>query len=344
MNSYKPHSKLLAVGLSILFPGAGHFYVGHIRKAFIFLPLMFFIQYITLYVFTYTVNAFLLIFPLLLILGIYAYSIYTPLKIINQKQDKYTKYNHWSIVFLFFMPITFIVTLFIRDILPIRTFSLPGKNMENTVMSGDVLVANKTNSTLRGELSIFKYPNNPSTYYIKRCVAISEDEVIYIDKQLLIHFHEGDTYIKENYLQKDIISIDNKLWVVNPYMKDNIGIKYKPKYDKNAFEFLIQYINYKPIGMTPKMYTHLDSPKFRVNNQTFNAFYIKLKDNQFFMMGDNRDNSHDSRFWGAVNRDLIYGKPNVVYFNLKRDGTIGWDRIGTKLDKNIVSNNTRSID
>ena len=86
-----------------------------------------------------------------------------------------------------------------------------------------------------------------------------------------------------------------------------------------------------------------------ISGYSFNAFYAKVEKDNFFMMGDNRDHSNDSRFWGSVPYKLIDGKPWFIYFSWEKKGpeeekllspselaswkktdeyTIRWNRIG----------------
>ncbi len=341
MDNQKLHtkSKLLSVVLSLLLPGAGHFYVGQILKAFILLPLIFVIQYIFLYIFTFTVNSTLLVIAFILMLSLYIYAIYNPLKIIKKRQDVSTKYNNWPITLFIFMPLLYGFIFFVTNTIPLKTFNVPAKSMESTILRGDFIVAQKTKKVYRGELSIFKYPANPSIIYIKRCVAVGGDEIIYINKKLLIHFHEGDMYIKKNYPQEKIISLRDKLWVENPYIGKYPGIQYEPEGSGTIFEALLQYYSYnKEIDMIPIMVEGLKAPAYKLGSKVINALYTKVDDDHFYMVGDNRDNSNDSRFWGNVDSTLIFAEPKMIYFHLSDDWSIDWDRIGIKLNKNIAKN------
>ena len=59
----------------------------------------------------------------------------------------------------------------------------------------------------------------------------------------------------------------------------------------------------------------------------FNAFYAKVETGHYYMVGDNRDHSNDSRFWGSVPYNLIVGKPWFVYFSWDDEYKIRWERL-----------------
>jgi signal peptidase I len=169
----------------------------------------------------------------------------------------------------------------------------------------------------REDIVIFRYPKNQKIHYVKRCVAVGGDEILYADQKLLIHFHEGDEYIKANYPAEKIITLKNKLWVENPYMDKYPGIQYAPE-GSNLFEVLLQYYAYnKEIDMTPVYIDGLEAPLYEIHTKAVNALYTKVEEDHFYMMGDNRDNSNDSRFWGSVPYALIVGKPWLIYMSLE---------------------------
>ncbi|MDD3506381.1 MAG: signal peptidase I, partial [Sulfurimonas sp.] len=107
-------------------------------------------------------------------------------------------------------------------------------------------------------------------------------------------------WIKKNFSKEDIVVFAEKLWVKNPYMKNHPGIHHDEKITHDG-QYPMPIFHFAP---------------------------IKVEEGFYFMMGDNRDHSNDSRFWGAVPYDNIEGTPWFVYFSIDENWEIRWDRIG----------------
>lgn len=169
----------------------------------------------------------------------------------------------------------------------------------------------------REDIVIFRYPKNNKIHYVKRCVAVGGDELLYANEKLLIHFHEGEEYMKANYPAEKIVSLRGKLWVENPYITKYPGIQYAPE-GADIFQGLLRYYAYnKEIDMIPVYVDDFDAPTYEIAGKGINALYAKVEADHFYMIGDNRDNSNDSRFWGAVPYKLIVGKPWLIYMSLE---------------------------
>jgi signal peptidase I len=175
----------------------------------------------------------------------------------------------------------------------------------------------------RGQIVVFRYPKEPKIHYVKRCVALGGDEIIYQDKAFYLRPHEGDEYIQKTFPQSAIVKIDGKLWVKNPYMSHFPGIHYD--LDVDLFSQMTLYLMANDLAMKPIYLKDLPLVRQDLN---FNAFYFKVPENEFFMMGDNRDHSNDSRFWGSVAYKYIVGRPWFIYFSWDENYVIRWDRIG----------------
>lgn len=222
---------------------------------------------------------------------------------------------------------TIIIVLFVIFFIA-QAFRIPSGSMKDSLLIGDHLFAKKFaygvsmphipflemsimpwsdrlrlidgDTPQRGDIVIFRYPGNVKQHFVKRCVALPDDELFVADKNLFIHFREGDDWIKENYKDFEIALYDSKLWVKNPYTKAHPGIHHDDKIINNG--------NYP-------------MPLFYVNP-------LKVEKDRYFMMGDNRDHSNDSRFWGSVPYDNIEGTPWFVYFSIDENWEIRWDRVG----------------
>jgi len=233
---------------------------------------------------------------------------------------------------------TIIIVLFLIFFVA-QSFVIPSGSMKRTQLIGDFLFAKKFSYGIptphlpwleipllpdfndnghliegprpqREDIVIFRNPQTPKVHFVKRCVAVGNDELLYEDKKLMIHFHEGDDYIKKNYPAKKIVSMYDKLWVVNPYMDKYPGIQYKPE-GPTGFEYL---------SMSYKYNKDIDMSLRRIVNENGDEsylFYKKVEPDHYYMIGDNRDNSNDSRFWGSVPYKLIVGKPWLIYMSIE---------------------------
>ncbi len=151
----------------------------------------------------------------------------------------------------------------------------------------------------RGDIVIFRYPLDIKLHYVKRCVATEGDELFVNNKDLYLHLREGDDYMKLQYKMDELIEYGGKLWAKKPYQNLHHGIHHD--------EHVIQDGKYP--------------------SQIFNTPIIKVPQNEYFMMGDNRDHSADSRYWGSVPYGLLQGTPWFIYFSMGDDWEIRWDRM-----------------
>ncbi len=163
----------------------------------------------------------------------------------------------------------------------VEAYKIPSQSMEDTLLVGDFLLANKFLYGARlplidwqfpairdpepGDVVIFIYPRDGATKYIKRCVAVGGDTVRVVNKQLLVN---GEPFVDPEYAKFEQRVIPRGPGGDNS--RDNFG----------------------PFIVPPRSY---------------------------FMMGDNRDNSHDSRFWGPVKRELILGKAMIIHWSWNDD-------------------------
>jgi signal peptidase I len=255
---------------------------------------------------------------------------------------------------------TIVIVLFLIFFV-VQSFVIPSGSMKRTMQIGDFLFAKKfsygisiprlpwieiplvpdfnNNGHLiegkkpqREDIVIFRFPENPKIHYVKRCVATGGDELIYINEHLFLHFSEGDEYIKNNYPVEKIHTFNDRLWVDNPYKEKYPGIQYAPGVQGNIFGLLLA--NTDRIDMSPIYVKNLESPVYHnAEGKKINALYKKIPKDEYYMIGDNRDNSNDSRFWGTVPYSLVVGKPWFIYFSWDNETKkVRWDRVGTFVD------------
>ena len=168
----------------------------------------------------------------------------------------------------------------------------------------------------RGDIVVFRYPKNPKMHFVKRCVATEGDTVMLINKKLYIHPKDGVENMHKKYPKAKIVSFDGVKWIVNPYRTKFPGIQNDP--------------NIVNDGMFPE--------------ELFNFPPTLVQKDHFFMMGDNRDHSNDSRFWGEVPYSLVEGTPWFIYFSWDKNYHIRWNRIGAfikdlEVDKSYIDLN-----
>lgn len=182
--------------------------------------------------------------------------------------------------------IALIAALIIRAYV-IQAFKIPSGSMIPTLLIGDHILVNKFlygtkipfsdkrvlifKKPERGDIIVFKYPEDPKKDFIKRIIAIEGDKIESRDKIIYVN---GDK-LSESYVQHT----DNAILPQGIGLRDNFGTMVIPEH-------------------------------------------------KFFVMGDNRDQSHDSRFWGFVDAQDIKGKALIIYWSWDTNDWVRFNRIG----------------
>ncbi|MCZ2498311.1 signal peptidase I [Xylophilus sp. Kf1] len=211
-----------------------------------------------------------------------------------------------------------IVIVFVLRSFLFEPFKIPSGSMIPTLLVGDLILVNKftygirlpvintkiTQGTApaRGDVMVFRYPPQPSTDYIKRVVGIPGDEVAYLNKRLTINGQVVDTKAVPDFFDADTMryfkQFEEKL---GTHTHRILNDEERPAYVPGASDFAFR-----------------SNCKYTVEGVT-----CKVPDGYYFMMGDNRDNSLDSRFWGFVPDQNIIGRAFMIWMNfsdLKRIG------------------------
>ena len=211
-----------------------------------------------------------------------------------------------------------ILAVFLLRSFLFEPFKIPSGSMIPTLLVGDLILVNKYHYGLRlpvinikmtegtapqrGDVMVFRYPPKPSLDYIKRVVGVPGDEVAYLNKRLSINGKPVQT---------------NSI----PEFFDEESMRYARQFEEMLGDKPHKLLNDQD---RPAFVSGADEFPFRENcRYSVEGVVCKVPAGHFFMMGDNRDNSLDSRFWGFVPEKNIVGRAIFVWMNfgnLKRIG------------------------
>jgi len=211
-----------------------------------------------------------------------------------------------------------ILVVFVLRSFLFEPFKIPSGSMIPTLRVGDLILVNKfhygvrlpvlntkvidNHSPQRGDVMVFRYPPQPSLDYIKRVVGIPGDEVSYLNKQLRIN---GELVTKA--AQPDFFDGDSMRYA-KAFQEQLGGRRYGTLNDED-----------RP-AIIP---TAADFPFRDRCSYSVEGVVCKVPPGHYFLMGDNRDNSLDSRYWGFVPEANIVGKAFFVWMNFGDLGRIG---------------------
>ncbi|HSA92776.1 MAG TPA: signal peptidase I [Terriglobales bacterium] len=191
---------------------------------------------------------------------------------------------------------TVVIAIFIITFL-VQAFQIPSESMENTLLIGDYLLVDKVHfaqggawgSVLpyqpvrRGDIVVFRYPVRPAEHFVKRVVAVPGDQVRLHHKQLLVNGKP----VPEDYVVHKLRGRDS--------FRDNFP----------ATDFFTSSI---------------DARWFQEMRRQIRDGGIVVPPGKYFVLGDNRDESLDSRYWGFVPRENIVGRPLIIYWSVDDNG------------------------
>ena len=221
-----------------------------------------------------------------------------------------------------------IAVVFVLRSFLFEPFKIPSGSMIPTLHVGDLILVNKFhygvrlpvlntkltdgNPVQRGDVMVFRYPPKPSLDYIKRVIGVPGDEVAYLNKQLTLNGQPVSKAPRADFFEQD------------------------------SMRYITQFEEKLPVGSKPSEMKEMrihnllndkDRPSFIPGAEDFafkdNCHYTveggtcKVPAGHYFMMGDNRDNSLDSRYWGFVPEKNIVGKAFFVWMNFGSLSRIG---------------------
>ena len=218
----------------------------------------------------------------------------------------------WAKIF----PAAVLLFLFLRAFV-IEAYKIPSGSMEHTLLVGDFLLVNKmsygaeipfTGKRLpalrapeRGDVVVFEFPNDPSKNFVKRLVGLPGDTLSMMSGQLT----RNGELLYERYVEHREPGVDPM---------------------NEAFRWQRGHLVNTAVAAPPAGY--------RPSRDNWGP--IVVPPHHFFVLGDNRDNSLDSRYWGFVPDSLLRGTPLFVYYSYQPDSTssapwltrIRWERLG----------------
>jgi signal peptidase I len=217
-----------------------------------------------------------------------------------------------------FFPV--IVVVFLIRSFWVEPFKIPSGSMKPTLLVGDFILVNKytygiripvinkkimdVNPIARGDVVVFRYPADPSVDYIKRVVGLPGDKVVYRGKRLTVNGQAVDVQPGGFYTDAEM----NYLRL--PTSIETLG---------NHKHQIMIVPGQPPVDLaTVRQFAHRENCEYNDD-----GFSCTVPADNYFMMGDNRDQSSDSRYWGFVPDDHIKGRAFLVWMNfgdLKRVG------------------------
>ena len=211
-----------------------------------------------------------------------------------------------------------IIAVFLLRSFLFEPFKIPSGSMIPTLLINDLILVNKfhygvrlpvinfkvldNNSPQRGDVMVFRYPPKPSLDYIKRVVGVPGDEVAYLNKKLTINGKPLTKNALPDFFDEDVMRYAKQFEETNGVKKYRLlNDDDRPAFIPGAEDFPFkQNCRYSSEGVV-----------------------CKVPEGQYFMMGDNRDNSLDSRYWGFVPEKNIVGKAFFVWMNFGHLSRIG---------------------
>lgn len=218
-----------------------------------------------------------------------------------------------------FFPV--IALVFVLRSFLFEPFKIPSGSMLPTLYVGDFILVNKftygirlpiidkkivaINEPQRGDVMVFRFPKDPTQNYIKRIVGIPGDTVAYKNKQLTVNGVASEYESQADFLH------------------EGSQLSYSKQFNEKSSNLTHKVLNDDDRQAGIYMFGEADFPYANQCQYDADGVTCKVPAGHYFMMGDNRDNSQDSRYWGFVPDQNIVGKAFFIWMNfgdLKRIG------------------------
>ncbi|MFV5390249.1 signal peptidase I [Acinetobacter towneri] len=193
-------------------------------------------------------------------------------------------------------------------------FNIPSDSMVPTLETGDFILVNKfeygvrlpiinskiidVGSPERGEVAVFRYPPQPSISYIKRIVGLPGDHIVYDHGQLSINGEKVTKTPIQFSREKDSLDTPTSI-----YHQETLG----------AHTFTMRELEGVNVARQAPFLNYVDNGKYSAENGLY--WEVKVPEGHYFAMGDNRDQSADSRFWGFVPEENLTGRAFYVWMH-----------------------------
>ena len=224
--------------------------------------------------------------------------------------NKVAKVPKWMNEYLgSFFPV--LLAVFVLRSFVAEPFRIPSGSMLPTLHIGDFILVNKFSYGIRlpvankkvvplseperGDVVVFRFPRDESINFIKRLVGLPGDQIEYNNKRLTVN---GEMVDIEEIGEFDSADGGEKESYIAQMLDEQLGdVNHKILWDKGGHQGTLRFT---------------------------------VPEGQYFVMGDNRDHSNDSRYWGFVDDQLLVGKAFFIWFNWNK-GDINWGRIGDSI-------------
>ncbi|GAB4125005.1 MAG: signal peptidase I [Sideroxydans sp.] len=240
--------------------------------------------------------------------------------VLRQRRAPDARQPWWVEYSISFFPV--ILVVFLLRSFVVEPFKIPSSSMVPTLHVGDFILVNRyayglrlpiinrkilaVGDPQRGDVMVFHFPNDPTIDYIKRVVGVPGDEIVYRDKKLWVNGVEqaqvrGEDY---NYVESGLNFVHTE--------------RYTEKLNGRDHAILINP------DLPPVHLSHVDAFPLREQcSYTEEEMRCTVPPGHYFMMGDNRDNSRDSRYWGFVPDEMIVGRAFFIWMNFGEPERIG---------------------